>query len=260
MEAYDGFATFYDASDFDRRPEIAFYESLVSDNHRTFLELGCGTGKILGQLAMNLAVPRRPDWRVVGVDLSAPMIEIARGRYPQFEWLWGDMTVPPVTGEFDIILCPFNALQQLKTESEFLSTLRAARSLLSREGLLIFDIYNDSYAPAPSPASSVGADRLVRTFIDKTGRSLEVREDVHQDPAGEFALIDWRIVDPNVSDNPVATLQLKYRHYGAATVERLVEAAGLHIRERYGDVRKSRFSATSSKKHIVVCGRGDHAL
>jgi hypothetical protein len=36
--AYDGFAIYYDASDLDRGPEIAFYKSLVHENTRALLE------------------------------------------------------------------------------------------------------------------------------------------------------------------------------------------------------------------------------
>lgn len=56
----------------------------VDDTERWVVDLGCGPGRIAVHLA-------RAGNRVVGVDASAEMIRIARGRAPELEFRVGDM-------------------------------------------------------------------------------------------------------------------------------------------------------------------------
>ena len=59
------------------------------------LEIGCGTGDLLHAL--------RPH-RGLGIDLSPRMIEIARGKYPDLEFIVGDVEALGVQERFDYIL------------------------------------------------------------------------------------------------------------------------------------------------------------
>src|SRR6185503_17317321 len=95
--AYDNWAAYYDLIEGNRAPFIDYYRTLVGDDTRSLLDLACGTGTITAALAQDL-IRREPGARVVGVDESSAMLEVARGREPRIDWVLGDMRSPPVTG------------------------------------------------------------------------------------------------------------------------------------------------------------------
>jgi SAM-dependent methyltransferase len=49
------------------------------------LDLGCGAGKPLAELVL------KSGFDLTGIDYSAPMLDLARTRYPTAEWIHGDM-------------------------------------------------------------------------------------------------------------------------------------------------------------------------
>ena len=141
--AFDTWAEYYDVTDRDRTPFIDFYSSLITAGTRSLLELACGTGAITIPLARNLAERARPSRRnrVVGIDESPAMLRIARERDQNIDWILGDMRSPPVEGAFDLVFCCFNTLQLLLTDEDLAQVFRAARGLLSSDGIFAFDIY-----------------------------------------------------------------------------------------------------------------------
>lgn len=99
------------------------------------LDLGCGTGR----LALAFA---RQGAQVWGVDPDADMIACAKeksGDLP-IQWLVG--TLPQVEGEnrFDAITASLDVVNHITREDRLLDTLCAARRLLRRGGVLVFDI------------------------------------------------------------------------------------------------------------------------
>ena len=63
------------------------------------LELGCGTGELLGAL--------KPS-KGVGVDISEKMIDVAKGKFPEMEFIVGDGEsedlINSLDGPFDVII------------------------------------------------------------------------------------------------------------------------------------------------------------
>jgi SAM-dependent methyltransferase len=84
----------------------------------TLLDLGCGSGRLLARLARG-----RPDARVVGLDLSEPMLEMGRqtlereGLAERVELRQGDITdfESEAPDEIDVVSCNF-ALHHLPDE------------------------------------------------------------------------------------------------------------------------------------------------
>jgi ubiquinone/menaquinone biosynthesis C-methylase UbiE len=80
-------AQLYDASIQDWPGEIEFYQELATEsesNGGAVLELACGTGRVAIRLAQGGA-------RVVGIDLSAAMLDLAREKsngIPNVRWVW----------------------------------------------------------------------------------------------------------------------------------------------------------------------------
>jgi hypothetical protein len=166
------------------------------------------------------------------------------------------MTQPAVRGIFDLVVCAFNTLQVLESEAKVLATFEAARALLGDTGRLVIDLSNPSCDDDRELSPEDRRDRIVRAFIDTHGRPLEIRERSIDDAAGASVDLDWRIIDrSSASPEPRARFVLRLYHYAPATIESLLRTAGLHIRERYGDVLRSPFDARRSRKQVVVCSR-----
>src|ERR1700704_5093944 len=140
---YDQWAKFYDLAEGDRSVFINFYSTLITSETRSLLEFGCGTGVITTALAQCMA--RHHDGyaglRVVGLDESAEMLRIARDRDRRIEWVLGDFRLPPVGGEYDLVICCFNVLQMMLDEQDVSAVFRAARGHLKHDGSFAFDLY-----------------------------------------------------------------------------------------------------------------------
>jgi ubiquinone/menaquinone biosynthesis C-methylase UbiE len=252
-DEYTSWAGWYDLTVGGHAPLIAFYGTLIQPETRSLLDLGCGTGAIAIALARHLhGTDRQPKARVAGVDRSPEMLRIARERAEHLEWALGDIRRPPVNGPFDLIISSYNVLQSLLTDADLEQALRAARRLLAADGTVAFDIYqpNERYLSSPH------TDRLARSITDSRGVRLEVREDTRYDPADRILTVEWRLLrEGETGGPPLAQTQYRMRQYPAAEVDRLLAAAGLRVRERYGDLDRSPFTA-GSRKQVIVCGQG----
>ena len=65
---------------------------------RTILDVGCGMGEPIARYLFDNGC------RVVGVDSSPSMIAMCRGRFPESEWLVGDMRELHLGRQFDGVL------------------------------------------------------------------------------------------------------------------------------------------------------------
>lgn len=64
----------------------------------TVLDLGCGIGEPIARYIIGL------DRHVLGVDSSEAMIRMCRARFPESEWLVGDMREVEFTRQFDGVI------------------------------------------------------------------------------------------------------------------------------------------------------------
>lgn len=85
-------------NDYYYRQDFRYMRFLVSEGLRV-LDLGCGTGDLLAAL--------KPS-RGVGVDFSGKMVEVASRKYPNLEFVVGDVenarTIDKLAGPFDVIV------------------------------------------------------------------------------------------------------------------------------------------------------------
>jgi SAM-dependent methyltransferase len=163
VSSYDEIARLYDPWSRSVTEDVGFYVSEAQAVTPPVVELGVGTGRI--------AVPIAAEGiRVIGVDSSAGMLEVARehaeeaGVAELIDLRVGDLRSPPVSERVELVLCPFRSYLHLHTDEERLEALGAARELLVEGGRLIFDVF------AP------GADDIAETH----GRWLEREPDIYE--------------------------------------------------------------------------------
>ena len=97
------------------------------------LDLGCGTG--------NSAAPMlKRGFEVVGIDASAEMLEVARNKFPDSDWLKAEFTGFSVPGSFNLVQSVFDSLNNLLDAQDFLAMARRVLDHLEPGGLFMFDI------------------------------------------------------------------------------------------------------------------------
>ncbi|HZT92444.1 MAG TPA: class I SAM-dependent methyltransferase [Gaiellaceae bacterium] len=138
MSTYDAIARLYDPWSASVVEDVSFYVDEAVRSGGPVLELGVGTGRIAVPIA---AV----GVRVVGVDLSPGMLEVARERAAlagvELDLRRGDMRDPPVAERFPLVLIPFRSLLHMETDADRRAALRAAARVLAPRGRLIFDVF-----------------------------------------------------------------------------------------------------------------------
>ena len=138
VSGYDQIARIYDPWSRSVVEDVRFYLDEALRARGPVLELGVGTGRIAVPIAAS-GVP------VVGVDLSAGMLEVAHERAAlagaALDLRQGDMRDPPVEGTFPLVLIPFRSMLHMETDSDRRAVLRAVAGLLAPAGRLIFDVF-----------------------------------------------------------------------------------------------------------------------
>jgi SAM-dependent methyltransferase len=135
VPAYDVFARFYDAVEGDAAERAAYVRALIErhcSGARSVLELACGTGSILAQL--------RPDFDVTGLDVSAPMLEVAEAKLPGVRLVPADMTDFDLDTRFDVVLCVYDSINHLLDFELWRAVFARAHEHLNDCGVFLFDV------------------------------------------------------------------------------------------------------------------------
>ncbi len=118
-ESYDRHFLELEAAGHDVHGEATLVESL---GPRSVLDAGCGTGRVAIELA-------RRGIDVVGVDLDCRMLESAREKAPDLEWLEADVATVDVGRAFDAVVMAGNVMIFLAPGTEAATVKNLARHL-----------------------------------------------------------------------------------------------------------------------------------
>ncbi len=137
-QLYKKFATYYDKiyENVDYEGESEFINWAVK-KHKTspgidLLDVACGTG--------SHALILKTNFNVTGVDINENMLEIAREKVPEADFIKGDMKKLELERKFDVIICIFSAIHYNINYSELENTLTNFYNNLENGGILIYDL------------------------------------------------------------------------------------------------------------------------
>jgi ubiquinone/menaquinone biosynthesis C-methylase UbiE len=138
VSVYDKIARLYDPWSRSVVEDVSFYVEEAVRSGGPVLELGVGTGRI--------AIPvAAAGIEVIGVDLSAGMLEVARERAElagvELDLRQGDMRKPPVDSEFPLVLIPFRSMLHMESDADRRTVLQAVTRVLAPGGRFIFDVF-----------------------------------------------------------------------------------------------------------------------
>ena len=139
---YGGFAQIYDK--FMDMPYDAWADYFQAIWHlhghapTMVLDLACGTGGLTAVLA-------RRGYEMIGVDMSAEMLAIARQKDNASLYLQQDMREFELYGTVDAIICACDSMNYLVDDGDLAQTLALCANYLNPGGLLIFDLNTEHY-------------------------------------------------------------------------------------------------------------------
>jgi SAM-dependent methyltransferase len=228
---WDEYAAFYDwenARTMARR-DVPFWRRLALAAGGRVLELGCGTGRITLPLA-------RAGVRVVGIDLSAPMLRRARVRLRRARvgvraaLVRGDIRHLPFTSDtFALVAAPYGVLQSLVRDRDLATTCAAVAAALRPGGRLVLELVADL------PAWREYREETKLRGWRPGGRShLTLVESVRQDRRRGLTIFDQEFIERRSRTTTRRRFSLAFRTLSVPQMARRLEQAGLNVTARLG--------------------------
>lgn len=185
------------------------------------LDVACGTGKSFIPMLNR-------GWEVTATDISAAMVELARGKVGEAaELSVADMRALPYFGEFDLVWCLDDAINYLLSVEELEQALGGMRRNLGPEGLLMFDV-NTLQAYRTFFAEEVVVERDGRRLVWKGQSTPDVGP-------GSISEASFEVLPPEGEDGPeIAPEMHRQRHFPEAEVLAALTATGLECLEIFG--------------------------
>src|SRR5262245_60995499 len=211
------------------RRDVAFWQRLAIAQADPVLELGCGTGRIMLPVV-------RAGARVVGIDLSEPMLSRARVRLARARLahramlVRGDIRNPPFRSRrgFGLVMAPYGILQSLTRERDLRAALDSVHRVLRRDGLFGVDLVPDL------PRWSEYKRRT--SLSGPRGRSrVKLVESVSQDRARKLTIFDHEYTERRGRERRVHRFTLTFRTLSVPEMTRRLERAGFAVQAVLGD-------------------------
>lgn len=146
---------------------------------RTIVDLGCGTGNIALPLAER-------GCHVVGIDLSADMLAIARSKQEQLtssakldiHWIEQDMAAWSLPQQVDTVISFCDSLNYLLEEQDLARTFKQTYEGLRPGGLFIFDVHTrltfETYAKEqPFTVNEEDIAYIWHCYLDEARHEIE---------------------------------------------------------------------------------------
>lgn len=158
-------------------------ERLLGGRPRTLLDLACGTGRHAAEFAT-------AGIEVTGVDINAQLLENARERSPDIEFVQQDMTTLDLgDARFESITCLFDSIGYPQRNEPVIATLGAAGRHLTADGVLAVEFL---HAPAMILHS---APLRVRRWETADGGELLRISETQLDLAAQVMHVDYELVE-----------------------------------------------------------------
>ena len=242
-------ARFYDAA-YDRSAQldgrdIAFYRALAREGGGPVLELGCGTGRVLLEIAAD-------GFPCTGLDASQHMLARLRAKseLSNLRLVRAPMQKFELRGErFGLIYSAFRAFQHLYTVEDQLACLACVRRQLAPGGRLAFDVF----APRLARMAQLEEPESVDLRFTLEGEDVVRFASVTRDPAAQLLSVRFRYErsrDGRVVGNEHASFQMRW--FWRFELEHLLARAGFAEIEIYGDFDRNPVSADTPAFVVIA--------
>ncbi|MDL2233332.1 GNAT family N-acetyltransferase [Ruminococcaceae bacterium OttesenSCG-928-L11] len=232
--------------------DVAFYLDLAEQKGGSVLELACGTGRILLELA-------KQGHPVTGVDLSPAMLGRLREKQERLPddiarrtaLVQAGMASFELESRFDLIVIPFRSFQALLTEEEAVACLERVRRHLAPGGWFSVNVL--------PPHGPMGVDWCYPELVQWRREDPETGLRIVKKARGDTVDAERRIFrntyiyEVTTADGSFERLEepLAMRYYTREQIRELLERCGFSIEEEYGWYDKSPVSP--GRDLIYIC-------
>jgi SAM-dependent methyltransferase len=211
------------------RREVAFALQKLSLEPSPMLDLCCGAGRHF-PIFLELGIDP------IGLDYSAPLLELAQARMGRLRLVRGDMRLLPFSdGAFLSVVNFFTSFGYFVSEPENAAVVAEIERVLARGGRVLCDTFGLDHVLArlvpEESRSSSGREYRIRRWWNADSRRLEKQIEVRRGASTE-------------------TFRESVRAYTAPELTRLFEAAGLRVEATWGDFDGS--PATCDSPRLIL--------
>jgi SAM-dependent methyltransferase len=135
QQAYQSIAEDFSETRKHHWPEFEFFSEYIPNDCK-LLDLGCGNGRFFGYLKDHQKII---DY--TGVDFTKGLLDIAKKKYPQQEFIEQDMTTLDLERKFDRIIS-VASFHHIPTRALRQKTLRLISKHLEDDGILLLSVWN----------------------------------------------------------------------------------------------------------------------
>lgn len=227
--------------------DLDLWLSLAAQHPGPILELGCGSGRVLGALAS-------AGYRVTGIDHDVGMLARARLRMPletmaRWELCQADLRDFTLPQEYGLTIVPCNTFANLG-DAEARSCLGAVRRHLRMSGLLALDL--------PNPDEALIGDEIedepLAEFVDpETSHPVQVYAQEKVDRTQRRVDVVWAYHEL-FPDGRIARLEIPSVFFlrSSETMAKLLQGAGFADVQIFGDYALGPFHQDSERMITVA--------
>jgi SAM-dependent methyltransferase len=136
----------------------------------SLLEVGCGTGHHIQHL--------QDTFQCTGVDINNEILEVAREKLPDTEFIQANMISMDLGKKFDVITCLFSSIGYVKTYSNLMKTFDAFYSHLYNGGVAVVEPwFTSDVFDAGRPSVDVYEDdnlKIARVCVSEVDGDISV--------------------------------------------------------------------------------------
>ncbi len=214
------------------RREVAFALAHLDADPTPLLDLACGSGRHSLPFA-------EKGFRPVGLDYSAPLLELARAHNESLFLVRGDMrSLPFHNGAFRSVVNFFTSFGYFLRETDNVAVINEIERVLERRGKFLCDTFGRDYVLArltPEESRSTG-DREYRIRRSYNPETCRVEKEIEVKRGGS-----------------TENFRESVRAYTAQELTEMLRGSGLTVESLWGDFDGS--SLTSDSPRLIVLAR-----